>query len=131
MRQIKFKAWDGKRIREIFKIMYTDDGMNIFFTDTHPPDEPGHLNYLDNRLSLMQFTGLKDKNGKEIYEGDIVKFGTDDKNVIEFKEYRKVHYGHGDCGEIFIIGFNIGISYGKENEAEILGNIYENPELLK
>jgi len=68
---------------------------------------------------LMQFTGLKDKNGKEIYEGDIVSaFGR--TSAVKF------HDGYFDCGIDYIESQSLNV-----DSYEIIGNIYENPELLK
>jgi hypothetical protein len=79
---------------------------------------------------LMQFTGLRDStrtkehpNGRKIYEGDIVRF-----HYVGFHEFRigKVEYSRGRAG--FIFG---GIDYRAIDRIEVIGNIYENPELLK
>ena len=81
--------------------------------------------------SVGQFTGLLDKNGKEIYEGDIVVYGSHCKHIVEFK--------HGMFGYTLMDGWFVG--YGgnsnftfnpldKSNEHEIIGNIHNNPELL-
>lgn len=80
-------------------------------------------NELHSDFGLGQYTGLKDKNGKEIYEGDIIKSGT---------KLHKVIYDESRCG------FNLD-DYSDDgetvqtihNKLEIVGNIYENPELLK
>lgn len=87
---------------------------------------PDNIKHIDDYNSpLMQYTGLKDKNGKEIYEGDIVQTHT--------KEFAKVVFQNG-C----FMWDNAPLCYDEEWEfaktekwAEIIGNIYENPELLK
>lgn len=103
MREIKFRAWDFKN-KEII-----EDAMTL----------NGTLFYKDNpNFVLLQFTGLKDKNGKEIFEGDIVKFkviGGERKEVIIFED---------GC-------FLAGSFYLNRKDVEIIGNIYENPELLE
>lgn len=78
---------------------------------------------------VMQYTGLKDKNGKEIYEGDVVRIWADPKDYNGYK-------GHNYIGVVewdeFILGFILSDGHGlKDFEfIEIVGNIYENPELL-
>ena len=79
--------------------------------------------------TLGQYTGLKDKNGKEIYEGDVVRIWADPKDYNGYK-------GHNYIGIVewdeFILGFILSDGHGlKDFEfIEIVGNIYENPELL-
>ena len=79
--------------------------------------------------TLDQYTGLKDKNGKEIYEGDVVRIWADPKDYNGYK-------GHNYIGVVewdeFILGFILSDGHGlKDFEfIEIVGNIYENPELL-
>lgn len=104
-REIKFRAWE-------------ENGNNML-----SPEEVGDhtLNRLTEELPyiLMQYTGLKDKNGKEIYEGDIIryeytnKWGQDRVSVIKLVHWDKA-------------GFNI--TGGRT--LNIIGNIYENKELL-
>lgn len=67
---------------------------------------------------VMQFTGLKDKNGKEIYEGDIVSFLGETWEVIYFETYAGFMLGNGN--DLMNI----------TTQEELIGNIYENPELL-
>ena len=79
--------------------------------------------------TLGQYTGLKDKDGKEIYEGDVVRIWADPKDYNGYK-------GHNYIGVVewdeFILGFILSDGHGlKDFEfIEIVGNIYENPELL-
>jgi len=89
------------------------------------------------RVDIMQFTGLKDKHGKEIYEGDILKheiiyksdFGHPDKDV---SNYYEVVFG---VNILNIAGFywkhKTRLLHGSPHDFEIIGNIHENPELLK
>lgn len=154
-REIKFRAWDGNRIRDVFKILFTETtGLIVYFTATESGKEPGHLIEQDSRLKLMQYTGLKDSDGKEIYEGDIVeangsktilvKDNSDARKFVSpiFKNQYKSDNGRflfivywQNCFSQF--NFNsldqmvsIECNVGKR-DFEIIGNIYENPELLK
>jgi hypothetical protein len=103
MREIKFRAWDGKR-------------MSIDVSLCHE----GCGNWKDEQL--MQYTGLKDKNGKEIYEGDVLKWENDAIGKVEW-----LHDG-------FVVYFpNWNRAHRRlfgSKKMEVIGNIYENPELL-
>lgn len=112
-RVIKFRAWD-KIEKQIIIPSYV-------FNDERETD------YI-----LMQYTGLKDKNDKEIYEGDIITITY--SNGEKIKKYA-VKYCD-DCGYYMLksidrkYDLDTFCGYGKE-QIEIIGNIYENPELLK
>jgi hypothetical protein len=113
-RVIKFRGWDKET-----KCMYIPIDLSM-------PKK--HWNWLGERdVPLMQFTGLLDKNGREIYEGDIL---TDDENDL-------FRVGWNDQNAMFscdLIGAD-GKAYDEFSiekvDGEIIGNIYENPELLK
>jgi len=116
MRQIKFRAWD-KENKKMHKVNMIDFIEGEIFVEPQPKNK-SRLWFEECKDSiLMQYTGLKDKNGEEIYEGDIIKKEWDD-------EIEEVTWNEG-----YVEPFNF--SYYEDPEGgEILGNIYENPELL-
>lgn len=156
MRQIKFRAWfkDKKEMREVAMLRWEDERMSRiagYDLNTH---NNGWTDYdpASGKTELMQFTGLLDKNGKEIYEGDIVKSISNTDRFVTFRptSERKPtdddprenwHFDQNIEGVVewldgsFVIrckdsGFVclIDIFYGKH---EVIGNIYENPDLLE
>lgn len=130
MKEIKYRAWD-----KVNEIICDVQGIS-FYHDSISVDR-GDGTYFANHASnfeLMQFTGLKDKNGVEIYEGDILyveQIGVID-SYIPHKKNVAVRYEERDTAFIFDeeIGFVIGL-YSMPRELEVIGNIYENPELLE
>lgn len=118
MREIKFRAWDSESNRMIHQAA----GLCEFFGDASAVSGYGNDNVPEN-ITLMQFTGLKDKDGKELYEGDLVRLDhwNDDPKWIGYFE---------DGFRIFV---DIGPVAGASQICNgwIIGNIYENSELLK
>ncbi len=124
IRTIKFRAWTGKQM--LFKELddknwydsYLIEGKLMCAASTNDC----------RRFKVMQFTGLKDKNGKEIYEGDI----------LQKKDVRFI-VGYGDNDENRGWGFNLNSIRSRKgyhlstdvSKMEVIGNIYENPELLQ
>ncbi len=105
----------------------TDAGLKLLDM-TQEPDDLGFYHY---EAAFMQYTGLKDMNGVEIYEGDIIDAGflmdellLTDSGVVVFKEYRFI-VEHPDYGEEDLVDWTIGESL------EVIGNIYENKNLLR
>jgi len=123
-REIKFRAWDEdkKKMLDVQAITYWNQNPEI--------DEPceceqavqDHTGQWYRMFVLMQYTGLKDKNGKEIYEGDIVKHCDYNPTTVEFLD-----------GRFFPLVMCKGnfIQEHKPESFEVIGNIYESPNLLK
>ena len=130
MREIKFRVWRTK-IKEMGKV----DSINFREGEVHCSDNS--FGYPKDECILMQFTGLKDKNRKEIYEGDIVKvIEIISKGKLEVKYPEMVVFEEGSfwletldkkCPEKCKQNFICVIG----RKLEIIGNFYENPELLK
>ena len=124
MRKIKFRAWDkeNEKMMKVSSLHLENKEISVKENGTF---------HLFRMQDLMQYTGLKDKNGKEIYEGDVVlvKLGgisTWYKTVIKFKE--GVFIASLIDGKDYIYIFNRGFD---NNDFEVIGNIYENKKLLE
>jgi uncharacterized phage protein (TIGR01671 family) len=124
-REIKFRYWHKKEKRFVYlkAINFIDDMVTY--------DCQGECNYVDiapfDDITPQQYTGLKDKNGDEIYEGDIVKATSDQYENENF--VGKVIFDEG-CFLTWINKNDIRGIWG-EDDIEVVGNIFENSELLK
>ena len=151
MREIKFRAWDkkSKKMRQVAWISFQDyplrKGLPVVVQVwgwSIIEDKDILLRREINEVELLEFTGLKDKNGKEIFEGDIIKFlGRWDDNgrvlppdykpyIVEFLRGAftavPTKYERGHAANFFKEHMAVG-----HTDNEIIGNIYSNPELLK
>jgi uncharacterized phage protein (TIGR01671 family) len=149
-RIIKFRAWDKKKKKmrnpQDWELGIVLDGTLLTCYNTG-----GDFNASDEKVVLMQFTGLTDKNGKEIYEGDIIRLSKESR--IAFDSPRGKGKGVSETG---IVGFYQGqfmygrtpghpeeynsvlwmvarceVDYGDRFLCKVVGNVYENPELLE
>ncbi|MFA6917003.1 MAG: YopX family protein [Parachlamydiales bacterium] len=114
-REIKFRAWDKKISDMLYWDSKSQKFSNIFWNMVK-----------DENMPLMQYTGLKDKNGTEIYEGDIVQNTAAKWEVI----FNKGCF----CGRhlrFYTLEDETHLALRAILNIEIIGNIYENPELLK
>jgi uncharacterized phage protein (TIGR01671 family) len=132
MREIKFRAWNKttQTLEVVEEITYNKGKIDQINTDKD------RILFPDKECELMQFTGLKDKNGKEIYEGDVVRFEVENQDMWAGGTRGEIAYEETEA--CFVI-MNAGKSYvtiGHGYDAyprslEVIGNIYENPDLLK
>lgn len=122
-RKYKFRAWDNQHGKMLYDdiVVLSHSKVKTTLVGTVLRNKEGELSYLSpgyGQLTAMQYTGLKDKNGNEIYEGDIIKdnFGHWEKSIVEATPY----------------WYHEFVEYGLDNaELEVIGNIHDNPELLK
>ena len=126
MNEIKFRAWDNEN-KEMLKVQELDfedtlyGGRLAIRTDQYN-------DYFDlEDMILMQYTGLKDKNGKEIYEGDIIR--ATKRTDLELNYHNFKVFMHNGC---YMFGnYNAHEFFDKFNFKEVIGNIYENKDLLE
>ncbi|EUJ51821.1 YopX family protein [Paenilisteria rocourtiae] len=145
MRPIEFRVRDKIRNRyvenDVADLALDLRNGNVLFGDLGHDDSI--VNVTDDVL-LEQYTGLKDKNGSKIFEGDILRitemsegYKSAELEVKEFKapvvfdDYGWIVYDKEDTGYPLVILDRAFDSIGADTEIEILGNIYDNPELLK
>ena len=142
MREIKFRAWDSKTRKYISEV----PTLEVLLDDPDAPishrdiDEMDALYYypeyplgddFDGRIIYEQFTGVQDKNDKDIYEGDIVRIIED--SMWKHNGIYTVGYDRGSFNlthKSLTAGFRtlLDLDFSK---IEVIGNIHENPELLE
>lgn len=118
-REIKFRAWDTV-LKEMLEVTH--------WTIPYSMSTKSGKRRLDNAV-LMQFTGLLDKNGKEIYEGDVVQWREANGRLKTEKvvwEEELIAYVTRD--EVDFVNTYLGGT--QRNHLEVIGNIWENPDLL-
>jgi len=128
MRQIKFRAWrDGVMCYYYDQWRFVHNGIYFEEKDCEDQSKIG-----EGKPILMQYTGLKDKNGKEIYEGDIVEYK---ENWLESESGIDERFIHEVSWEVesFVLKNHGLLSELRDlkNKIKVIGNIYENKDLLK
>lgn len=136
-REIKFRVWDtdSQKMISLGELLCWEHGYtNTNFTTINRSITPRHRDIFStdnniwikeskNRFILQQFTGLLDKNNREIYEGDILK---DEKYGVSIVEW--IENLNTCCNNPEMVGFSLPENYKKY---KIIGNLFENPELLE
>jgi uncharacterized phage protein (TIGR01671 family) len=135
MREIKFRAWDkDKQIMHYdFQFVKSGEGIGqfiLYISDKEDNVVKKQNPYPVDRFEIIQYTGLKDKNGKEIYECDILKydFGNGFRiMVVECNDYA----GYS----LYFVNYTGDRTYAKNmelvNKSSVIGNKFENPELVE
>lgn len=140
-REIKFRAWNNNSNKMYYdsEVKYRTDLCILLEGDLQTIYIDGSGSYevdgADEEYEIMQYIGIKDKNGKEIYEGDILKYPGDRFCVVVFNTvfsiFQRKWFGEAlkfksnSNFDSTIFGLNTGLI------AEVIGNIYENPKLLR
>jgi uncharacterized phage protein (TIGR01671 family) len=141
MRGIKFRAWDKGNKEMIYQSENTTK-QNGIMEAQFTFDEMGAWIFTRNygeqacnevkNFELMQYTGLKDKNGKEIYEGDIVNWNDKYIGAIEWNTRMSGYYFmRNGSGFQFHEQQQINPKHGGLLHVEVIGNVFENPELIE
>lgn len=135
MRELKFRAWDeankvmfGHGFNDCFEFQRTTDGYGYWIGYNN-------LQRVEETIWVMQYIGLEDKNRKDVYEGDVVRYNTGEIWFVEW-DAKQAGFIYRNRQILDEAGRkkSSGIGYGQlpgSHEVEVIGNIYEHPELLK
>lgn len=141
MRQIKFRGkrlYDGKWVYGCPLIVDTEkyQSANIVTLDEVYPDTLAKVTTSVDFKTLGQFTGLKDRNGREIYECDIVQWGDSEHKIKQVVEFRNGAFGYvyDTIGSFVPYAANTNFDFAKlgtDKRFEVIGNVFDNPSLIE
>jgi len=139
MDRFKFKVWDKDEMcfSKDWLLIQSNGLLELVYEGCDEEDGIGYVKINQNQYIICQCTGLKDKNGKLIYENDIMGGGVHGTVIVGWnKEFMCFESQNIDKEEFDENGFSNRCLFANDledcfNEWEIIGNIYENPELIK
>ena len=129
MREIKFRIYDKQceKVIPITGFRYVNNSNRIKYTIIDRDGDSCTYTCKNSEIEIMQYAGQHDRNGKEIYEGDLVIVAQEDESeLIEIKWY--------DDASRFVLAastYTCDFDNYSGEDCEVIGNIYENPELMK
>lgn len=117
MKELKFRAWlkEKKKMVSVCQINLSNEYIDYIYNGNINRDS--FMN-----IELMQYIGVKDKNGKAVYEGDVVQLFDGNKYIIKWNDQIACFEIVNDFGYLV---------FASNNDFEVIGNIYENPEWLE
>ncbi len=137
MREIKFRVWSKIKQRWVENMLLLACIDGLPFSHIVEVDEESNIrhhvyNASGLELIVQQYTGLKDKNGKEVYEGDFIKYEHPSDEQVKLRNTSNIvlvrwteeHHDHHP-------GFITNDLWGQYGDFEVIGNTFENPELIK
>lgn len=129
MRQILFRGYNLKNQKWLYGYYFVNRGLHFICPEGFANPLASWEDFVVEEESVGQWTGLKDKNGRQIYEGDIVRYR--DNSYNNGIAQSVVEYELAEFAPIFCLSLSSFVDNGMIEDCNIIGNIYENKELLE